>query len=277
MEQIPASLRIFDAIDDWESISVYRQLGQEIRSGYNTVMENADIIYTVSRQLEKKFQEQAKTPHVRHLPNGVDPQLFRLPAEPPSVRQGTRKNRRHVLTYVGVLSERVDLDLIEKVSRDWQQCSFQLIGPMSRAVEQRWTELQKIPNLEWKGLVHHSKIPDILRSSDVLIMPHIESPLSLSMDPLKLYEYLTTGLPIVSTPVPPTGEYDSLVHIGTGQRFSEQIGVALEEGLRPDAEDLWLARIEESRKHHWDSRIARIESDIAELLKTGLPPGKEPP
>ena len=268
MEQIPASLKIFDAIDDWESVSVYRQLGQRIRSGYDTVMEHADIIYTVSTQLQKKFQERSKTSHVRHLPNGVDPQLFRLPAEPPSVRQGTRKNRRRVLTYVGVLSERVDLDLIEKISRDWPQCSFQLIGPMSRAVEQRWTELQKIPNLEWKGLVHHSKIPDILRSSDVLLMPHMESSLSLSMDPLKMYEYLTTGLPIVSTPVPPTGEYDSLVHIGTGQRFSELIGVALDEVLRPDAEDLWLARIEESRKHHWDIRIARIESDIGDLLKS---------
>jgi teichuronic acid biosynthesis glycosyltransferase TuaH len=267
MEQIPASLKIFDAIDDWESISVYQQLGQRIRSGYETVMEHADIIYTVSRQLEKKFLERAKTPHVRHLPNGVDPQLFRLTADPPSVRQGTRKNRRPVLTYVGVLSERVDLNLIEKISQDWPQCSFQLIGPMSRAVEQRWTELQRIPNLEWKGLVHHSKIPDILRSSDVLLIPHMESPLSLSMDPLKLYEYLTTGLPIVSTPVPPTGEYDSLVHIGTGQRFSEQIGAALDELLQPDAEDRWLARIEESRKHHWDLRIARIESDIGELLK----------
>jgi len=140
---------------------------------------------------------------------------------------------------------------------------------MSRAVEQRWTELQRVPNLEWKGLVHHSKIPDILRSSDVLLMPHMESPLSLSMDPLKMYEYLTTGLPIVSTPVPPTEEYDSLVHIGTGQRFSEQIGVALDEVLRPDAEDLWLARIEESRKHHWDIRVARIESDIGGLLGGG--------
>jgi len=269
MEQIPASLRIFDAIDDWESVSVYRKLGQGIRSGYDTVMEHADIIYTVSRHLQKKFQERSKTPHVRHLPNGVDPRLFGFPAEPPSVRRGTRKNRRPVLTYVGVLSERVDLDLIEKISRDWPQCSFQLIGPMSRAVERRWTELQRIPNLEWRGLVHHSKIPDILRSSDVLLIPHMESPLSLSMDPLKMYEYLTTGLPIVSTPVPPMGEYDSLVHIGTGQRFSEKVGAALDEVLRPDAEDLWHARIEESRKHHWDTRTARIESDIAELLKSG--------
>jgi glycosyltransferase involved in cell wall biosynthesis len=232
-------------------------------------MEHADIIYTVSKQLEKKFLERSKTSHVRHLPNGVDPQLFRFPAEPPSVRREARKNRRPVLTYVGVLSERVDLDLIEKLSQDWPQCSFQLIGPMSRAVEQKWTEMRKIPNLEWKGLVHHSKIPDTLRSSDVLLIPHVDSPLSRSMDPLKLYEYLTTGLPIVSTPVPPTGEYGSLVRTGGGERFSEQIGAALDEALQPDAEDRWLARIEESKKHHWNLRVARIEADIEALLGKG--------
>ena len=126
--------------------------------------------------------------------------------------------------------------------------------------------LQHIPNLEWTGLVHHSKIPEILRASDVLLIPHKESRLTLSMDPLKLYEYLTTGLPIVSTPVPPTAEYPSLIYVGRGDRFSEQIGNALEEVHQPDAEALWQARIEESRRHHWESRIARIEAAIEERL-----------
>jgi len=83
---------------------------------------------------------------------------------------------------------------------------------------------------------------------------------------LKLYEYMTTGLPIVSTPVPPTGDYPSLIYVGRGPQFSEQIGNALDEGLRPDADSLWQARIEESGKHHWERRIARIESDIEGLL-----------
>ena len=266
MGRIPASIRIFDAIDDWESVSVYQRHGRRIRSGYETVMEHADIIYTVSTHLKQKFRERSKTPHVTHLPNGVDPELFGTPAPPPALRQRAGENRRRVLTYVGVLSERVDLDLIERISRDWPQCRIRLVGPMSRAVERARKGLQRIPNLEWTGLVHHSRIPEILRASDVLLMPHKESPLSLSMDPLKMYEYLTTGLPIVSTPVPPTGDYPSLIYVGTGERFSEQIGMALDEGLRPDADRLWQARIEESRKHHWDRRIARIESDVKGLL-----------
>jgi glycosyltransferase involved in cell wall biosynthesis len=266
MEEMTASIRIFDAIDDWESISVYERLGQRIRSGYETVLEKADIIYTVSNHLRKKFRERSRTPHVMHLPNGVDPNLFNHPAPPPSVRGRNRDRRSPVLTYVGVVSERTDLDLIERVARDWSACRLQLIGPMSRHAEQWWKERGRIPNLEWKGLVHHSKIPGLLCASDVLLIPHKESSLTLSMDPLKLYEYLTTGLPIVSTPVPPTGDCPSLVYVGTGQGFSEQVGAALEEAGLPDAEDLWRARIEASREHHWNRRIAAIESDIGEWL-----------
>jgi glycosyltransferase involved in cell wall biosynthesis len=203
---------------------------------------------------------------VIHLPNGVDPELFRIPADPPEVRQNTRKGRKPLLTYVGVLSERIDLDLIEQIALEWPSCHFQLIGPMSRNVEQRWRKLRRIPNLEWSGLVHHSKVPEILRSSDVLLIPHAESPLSLSMDPLKLYEYLTTGLPIVSTPVPPTQDYASLLYVGTGKQFSEKIGDALEEVSRSEAQELWDARIQESKNHHWDKRIMKVESDLCNIL-----------
>lgn len=266
MEETPASIRIFDAIDDWESISVYERLGPRIRSGYQTVVEKADIIYTVSSHLKKKFQERSRTPHVMHLPNGVDPHLFNQPAPPPSARSKHREGRSPVLTYVGVISERTDLDLIERVARDWPQCRLQLIGPMSRHSERWWEEHGRIPNLEWKGMLHHSRIPGLLSASDVLLVPHKESSLTLSMDPLKLYEYLTTGLPIVSTPVPPTGDYPSLIYVGTGQGFSEQVGTALEEKDLPGAEDLWRERIEASRDHHWDARIAAIESDIGQRL-----------
>ncbi len=266
MDRTPASIRIFDAIDDWESVSLFQHLGKRIRSGYEAVMEHADLIFTVSSHLKDKFQEKAKRASVIHLPNGVDGELFSLPADPPSVRRKSRRESPPVLTYVGVVAERVDLELLEKIALERPQCRIQLVGPMSRDAEQRRKDLAHVPNLEWTGLVHHGRIPEILRASDVLLIPHTESRLTLSMDPLKMYEYLTTGLPIVSTPVPPTGDYPSLIYVGRGRDFSDQIGRALEEVDRPDAEETWQARIEESRRHHWQSRVARIEAEIEKQL-----------
>jgi glycosyltransferase involved in cell wall biosynthesis len=274
MEKTPASIKVFDAIDDWESVTVFRHLGRRIRAGYETVLEHADIIFTVSRHLEEKFRAGAKTSRIVHLPNGVDAGLFRLPADPPSLRRESRRDGPPVLTYVGVLSERVDFDLLERAARQWPRCRVRLVGPVSRIAEPRLRALRQIPNLDWTGLVHHGGIPGILQGSDVLLIPHRESPLTRSMDPLKLYEYLTTGLPIVSTPVPPTEEYPSLLYVASGETFSERIGEALEEVHRADAEARWRARIEESRRHHWDRRVARIEEEIAERLGAGTGPDR---
>jgi len=271
MEEVPALLRIFDAIDDWESVAAYKPFARQIRSGYDIINQQADIVFTVSNYLKEKFEKSAKQARVVHLPNGVDADLFCRPADPPSVRRNARRREPRVLTYVGVLSERVDLDLIERIAVDWPQCRIRLVGPISLSSEgeRRRRELRPLANMEWKGLVHHREIPSILCSSDVLLIPHKISQLTLSMDPLKLYEYLTTGLPIVSTPVPPSDQYGSLLYLGEGKRFSEQIGAALEEMYLPGADELWRARIQESTRHRWESRIGRIEREIQERLGTG--------
>jgi len=258
MKEVPSSVKVFDAIDDWESVEAYQRLSERIRAGYKTVLEQADIIFTVSRHLRDRFMGQARTDLVFHLPNGVDLGIFSNPAPPPSSPTRTMKDRAPLLTYVGVLSERTDLDLLEKTARDLPFCRIRLVGPMTRAVERERKRLRYIPNLDWKGRVHHSEVPALLRESDVLFLPHKRSTLSLSMDPLKLYEYLTTGLPVVATPVPPCEDYSKLIYMAEGKAFSKKIEDALEEYQRPDAESLWSQRIQEARLHGWETRIEEI-------------------
>lgn len=266
LEEIPASVRVFDAIDDWESVSVYRSLGRRIRGGYETVARSADIIYTVSDHLRERFRERAATPHVLHLPNGVDTGLFSEPAPSPAERADRGTDAGRVLLYVGVLSERLDLDLLHAVARAFPRDRLVLVGPVTRPVERLWRPLRRLPNVEWSGLVHHDRVPGILRGADVLLVPHRVSPLSLSMDPLKLYEYLTTGLPIVSTPVPPTSAFAPHLYRGQGPAFCDAVAEACDETRRPDADARWRGRIEEARRHSWQSRVRAILGDLLAYL-----------
>ena len=100
----------------------------------------------------------------------------------------------------------------EKIAQDWPQCRV----PVGRAYVPQLrnsgggnSQTHPQPGMD-RVLSTTAGFRSFLRSSDVLLIPHKESRLTLSMDPLKMYEYLTTGLPIVSTPVPPTGDYPSL-------------------------------------------------------------------
>lgn len=266
MTEIDAGLRVFDAIDDWESVAEYGKFAERIRHGYGLVRERADLIYTVSRYLGEKFAA-ARTREVHHLPNGVDLELFSEPAPPPVVRRKERRGRHRVLSYVGVISERFDPDTVERVAGDWPDCSIRLIGPVAAGAEGALERVRSMPNVQWQGLVHHSQVPSILREADVLLIPHRQTRLSLSMDPLKLYEYLTTGLPIVTTPVPPSDTFADWVYIGSGEGFSKRVGEALGEVDLPRAATLWEGRIREARRHGWEARVDRILSDLERLLK----------
>lgn len=271
MERVRCRLRIFDAIDDWEHIPA---LGPHlaIKECYETMAARADIIFTVSEYLAAKFERKAPTALVRHVPNGVDLELFQRPADPPRARRRLRKGKQPVLTYVGVLSSRFDAELTAALSRAFPRSRILLVGPVHTREAPELTCLRGLPNVEFKGLVHHRHVPEILRDSDVLLIPHRRSTLALSMDPLKLYEYLTTGLPVVSTDVPPVRSYQALVYIAhDAASFIEKVGEALDEQETPRADDLWRARIREAQRHSWKHRVESILEAVRTRLSERAP------
>jgi glycosyltransferase involved in cell wall biosynthesis len=266
MNKIPCSLRIFDAIDDWEHIPDLRS-NLRIRECYEIINQHADIIFTVSEYLAAKFKKRASARLIRHVPNGVDLELFSYAATPPTVRIDNRRQRQPVLTYVGILSNRFDFTLTEALANAFPHCKLLLVGPLYKSEESKFKRLQVLPNVEWRGLVHHIHIPKIIRDSDVLLIPHCTSPLATSMDPLKLYEYMTTGLPIVATDIPPMKKYAQLIYIAKNhQAFIEYVGKALQEQEMPNAEWMWKKRLEEAKKHSWEERVQRILEDIIDVL-----------
>ena len=266
MNEIPCSLRVFDAIDDWEFIPNLRD-NLKIGECYETISTHADIIFTVSEYLADKFKNRTAGPLVRQVPNGVDLGLFSRAADPPQIRRSNRGQKQPVLTYIGVLSDRFDFEIAKAVAITYPECRLLLVGPLQKSEDYRFKPLQALPNVEWRGLVHHSHIPQILRDSDVLLIPHCVSPLATSMDPLKLYEYMTTGLPIVATDVPPMKKYEQFVSIAKDPpTFVSAVEKALKEQEMPSAEWLWQARIEEAKRHSWQTRVEHIIKDMTTIL-----------
>ena len=266
MEEFQCPLKVFDAIDDWEFIPDVKS-NLRVRECYEIISKKADVIFTVSEYLAAKFQPKTSAALIRHLPNGVNLELFSRPADAPRARRNDRKQRRPVFTYVGVLSNRFDFGIAEAVARGFPQCTLLLVGPIHNSEKSRFKVLKGLPNVEWRGLLHHGLIPHILRESDVLLIPHTLSPLALSMDPLKLYEYLTTGLPIVATDVPPMNKYGHLVYVAKDvESFVEKVSLALHEQETSEGESMWRSRIDEAQNHSWESRVESIIKDILENM-----------
>jgi glycosyltransferase involved in cell wall biosynthesis len=138
-----------------------------------------------------------------------------------------------------------------------------MIGPVwsNRAAEAE--RLGQLPNVHFLGPRPYAALPAILEQFDVCLIPHTQDQLTLSMDPIKLYDYLACGKPIVSTAVSGVERFSDVLHVtGSPSDFIEEVGVAL--GERDPL--LRERRREYARQNAWPARAAELWALVQERL-----------
>src|SRR5207244_12105778 len=107
---------------------------------------------------------------------------------------------------------------------DWD---FVLVGSTFSADIKR---LAKLPNVSLPGEKHYAEIPDWVRKFDVIIIPFKRTPLTESTNPVKAYEILAAGKPIVSVPVPDMLALSRFVRLASdAKEFEQEVSAALAE------------------------------------------------
>ncbi|MFQ6060672.1 MAG: glycosyltransferase, partial [Thermoplasmata archaeon] len=118
------------------------------------------------------------------------------------------------------------------------------------------------PNIHFLGKRPYEQLPSYLRGIDVCIIPFEVNEITLSVDPIKIYEYLAAGKPVVSTFLPELQKFGDRVRIAKNREdFENQI----REALREDGA-LVSKRIDLARSNTWEERARRISQIIDELL-----------
>jgi glycosyltransferase involved in cell wall biosynthesis len=117
-------------------------------------------------------------------------------------------------------------------------------------------------NVFFTGPGPYREIPAYMQAFDVCITPHRTTPFTESLNPIKLWEYLAAGKPIVSTNVAGFRDYPQHVSIAsTPEDFTRALSGALaEDPAKP------RARRAEARRHSWESRVEQVESVIASVM-----------
>lgn len=253
-ESVQKHAFVFDAIDNW---LYHPQMKDKalIRKNYDYVNANADLILTVSKALAEFFCEN-KNAH--WVSNGVDVDYFS------AARKETR-GEKFVVGYVGKIQDRVDFDLVERCLEKYPDYEFRFLGP-AYSQQQRIDELKRRwSNVRFTGDVPYSQLPEAMRDFDVTIIPHRVDSFTESMNPLKLYEYLAAGKPVVTMGVAGTDNISPYVFIAENQEvFLSQLDRAAE---LVNAGEALPDRIAASipNEYAWHSRVAEILQLLSEL------------
>lgn len=178
------------------------------------------IIYT-AKNMEDKYKGIKNKSKMIYVPNGIDLEFFEKADK--SFPEEFKNIPEPRIIYVGAISEWFDVDLIYYCASKLSLCSFVIIGPPKKDL----SKLKNLKNIYILGLKSHNKIPGFLTHSQVGIIPFDTrnySDLVNSINPLKLYEYLVCGLPVVSMKWEEIAALEHMVTIcDTSEEFLEGI------------------------------------------------------
>jgi teichuronic acid biosynthesis glycosyltransferase TuaH len=252
VEQLPVSGIVYDLTDDWVAFEADSRRRRMVQGWNERLAARADVVFACSRVLEGAAH--AWSDRVRYLPNGVDPPGGDAP-EPPDL-QSLRRPR---LGYVGTLhASRLDVELLARAAELRPSWSFVLLGPDQLGAHDR-ERLFSLPNVHYLGVRPHRDVRGYLAALDVGLLVHRDTEFTRSLDPLKIYEYLAAGLPIVATPV---GNFDDL---GDHVVFAVEPGALVTEAERViagDSAEHGAARRASVAGATWDARAGDVERSL---------------
>lgn len=222
---------------------------------YNKFAEDAQLLITSSTSNFKEFSK--INPNCILTPNAVSAQYIAKPSTLPFKKFG----RRPRLGYVGFISQRTDVDLLHYVAEQRPEYDLLIAGPDEGYLSSR--KITKLDNVSYLGAIPNTEVPNFLQGLDVCLMPHIVNEYSESMSPLKLYQYLASGRPVVTTPVAGTEKYKDLLCLAsTYNEFIEKI----DESLQHDDFKAAERRISAMNHESWESRVDDILHEFFKIV-----------
>lgn len=219
----------------------------------------ADMVFATAESLCERLK--AANPKARFIPNGANYELFVRASEALPCPDDMKDLNGPVFGFVGALQACIEYGFVQTAAEARPEWNFVLIGRENPGVDLR--ALRALPNVRFLGLKPHGRLPEYLSHFDVCLNLFARSELSKDVSPLKFYEYLATGKPIVSTPQPDQIlQFAPLIHIAhSAEEFMEKC----EQALRDTDPARTLARITAGKNSSWDSRVAQMTQILTEM------------
>lgn len=256
------SLVVYHCVDDYAAnpgVPV-----EEIRAMEDRLLRRADLVITTHPLLFEDRQDRAR--EIAYFGNVANTAHFadRRPAAPPPELAALP---RPIVGYHGNISGyKTDLGLLEKLARAMPDVSFVLVGPVG------WgdphtdvTVLETLPNVHFTGRIDYERLPDFLAYFDVGLLPLHDNPSTRRSFPMKFFEFMAAGKPIVATDLPAFAAYRDRPHLCRLVNGAEAFVSAIRNALDDDPQAV-TERVAEARQNSWDVRAAQIASKVADVL-----------
>ncbi|MEV4116937.1 methyltransferase domain-containing protein [Nonomuraea sp. NPDC049695] len=239
---------IYDARDDWEEFAKIGMAKWYHPGHERYLVAHADVVTAVSAPLARKMEKLGGR-KVNVNANALDP-AFPVPSAP-------RRPDATRIGYFGHLTDKwFDWDLVIRAARTYPHYTFELAGHQN-------PDLKLPENVRLLGLLGHRELAELSAEWALALIPFKNGPLADAVDPIKVYEYLHLGLPVLSTYFPQCVDYPGVRVTESAAEFVTAIPQVA--GSAPDTEEIgsWLA------SNTWECRVEAYSELAEQVVRKG--------
>ncbi|WP_017259307.1 glycosyltransferase [Pedobacter arcticus] len=228
-----------------------------------TIVANSDLVICTSKKLYDINSERHS--NTRFVPNAADfehSQKATLAQTP--ILPGLSKIKKPIIGFLGNIEGRTDFELITAVAEKNPDKSFVFVGPIAAVYAAKLISNKN--NIHLIGAVQYAQMPEVLKGFDIAIIPFRKDEFSSTIFPLKLFEYLGSGKPVISTNFNTDlndQTKDTVPFCATADEFSDAINDALDN----DNEEKKAKRLIVAQNNTWEKRGDEFSNLLAENLK----------
>lgn len=222
---VPRSRLVYDCMDNHHGFAT---ANATLAADERRLLAEAELVVVSSSELEAAVRRERPDARLVMVRNACDPRHF-------AAARKRVPTPRPVIGYFGAIAEWFDVALVRAVVAAMQDHDFLLVGADSAGVQHA---LAGLKNVRFTGEVGYDELPAAIVAMDVLFVPFVIGPLTLATNPVKAYEALAAGKPVVATPMPELmlTELAPFVRIGAdAPACIAALRAAVHEALAPSA------------------------------------------
>lgn len=244
IQDLPKKIICYDCIDDFSSFS---WTDEDFEILEKELIQESDLVFASAKGLYNRIKPINKNTFL--LPNAVEFQHFAKAATLTDDNQKLINFSRPIIGYIGAFFEWVDEDLIHFLAQSRPDWNFIFIGPIQPGMGE---VISKLSNITFLGVKDYKDLPDYLAEIDVCIIPFKINDITRNTNPIKLWEYLAAGKPIITTPIPEVEDLSEIIYIG---RTRNEFLAKLDEALHENASTKQIQRMAIAEENDWDQRV----------------------
>jgi glycosyltransferase involved in cell wall biosynthesis len=266
VDLLPKKLLVYDCVDNYMAFPAYRDDPGWLQAREERLCRKADLVFTTSEGLFKKRRH--LNPDHTHLVHNVgdathfgrarDPQT-KIPQEIAAIRV-----KGPVVGFVGAVSDyKLNMRWLLHAARQRPEWQFVLIGPVGEADPGTdASEAMRQPNMHFIGLREYRVLPEYIKGFDACVIPYKINEYTEYVFPIKFFEFMATGKPLVVSKLPALNDYlDAVRWAEDEDGFVRELDAALaapEEGM--------AARVALADANSWDSRVNALWGHVERRL-----------